>query len=241
MKNRYLKNARIPEKKVRELLNLFCQDLTATQIANISGISRITVNAYLKLIRTKVAQYCEQFNASEFRNDSPAGFSPKKILSKEEHEKPIAESRFYGFFKHEQFIYTKNIVAPDPLWLDNWIRGKVFVQNNSIEQVNLRLFEAVADLGRTKLFRVNNASHFIKAKSKIDAIDLFWGILRSRITKFRGLNSNTTYLHIKESEFRYNNRHADLFISFTRLSRTSPCIISGRKQWFDLSCRQYYQ
>ena|SRR5690349_15138663 len=68
MKNRYLKGAHLSERKVRELIKLFSEDLTATQIANITGISRITVNAYFKLIRTHIAKFCEERNPFHFIN-----------------------------------------------------------------------------------------------------------------------------------------------------------------------------
>lgn len=54
-----LKGAHLSERKCREILHYFCEDLTATQIAAITGVSRVTVNAYLKLIRTRLAQFCE--------------------------------------------------------------------------------------------------------------------------------------------------------------------------------------
>src|SRR5688572_12492821 len=104
MKNRYLKNARIPEKKVRELLHLFCEDLTATQIANISGVSRITVNAYLKLIRTEIAQYCEEQNPYGGYNGSVLPVSNKETAQDSSHNQ---DQSFYGISKSGQAIYTK--------------------------------------------------------------------------------------------------------------------------------------
>ncbi|HKH61762.1 MAG TPA: hypothetical protein VKA49_13065 [Flavitalea sp.] len=216
MKNRYLKNARIPEKKVRELLNLFCEDLTATQIANISGISRITVNAYLKLIRTQIAQYCEEQNPFyQHRRQFP-------VISHKQIGDANIDNNFYGTFRTDQGIYTMHIVNVDAVWLNNWLRGKVTADKSILEQNDLHIFDAIADFGKMKLYRVNNAEHFIKGKSKIDEIDLFWGILKSRIVKFRGLNTGTTYLHIKESEFRYNNRNIDLFTLIHSLIQRRP-------------------
>ena len=218
MKNRYFKNARIPERKVRELLNLFCEDLTATQISNISGISRITVNAYLKLIRTQIARYSEEQNPY-YQNGRHA---PVITLKHVGSEAPSSPENFYGIFKAHQAIYTTHIQNVDASWLNNWVRGKVQVEKEMLQHNDLQIFDAIADLGRTKLHRVNNAEHFIKGKSKIDEIDLFWGILKSRIVKFRGLNTGTTYLHIKETEFRYNNRNADLFALIHSLIQKRP-------------------
>ena len=219
MKNRYLKNARIPEKKVRELLNLFCEDLTATQIANISGISRITVNAYLKLIRTQIAQYCEEQNPF-YQNRRRLPVISQKQMAAESNSN--TENNFYGTFRNDQGIYTMHIVNVDAVWLSNWVRGKATADKSILEQNNLHIFDAIADFGKMKLYRVNNAEHFTKGKSKIDEIDLFWGILKSRIVKFRGLNTGTTYLHIKETEFRYNNRNIDLFTLIHSLIQRRP-------------------
>lgn len=219
MKNRYLKNARIPERKVRELLNLFCEDLTATQVANISGISRITVNAYLKLIRTQIARYCEEQNPYYSHRPGIPVMTPMQPGT-EAHSQP--DNNFYGIVKSEQAIFTTHIHHVDPSWLNNWVRGKGQVNKAVLDQNDLHIFDAIADFSRTKLYRVNNAEYFIKGKSKIDEIDLFWGLLKSRIVKFRGLNTGTTYLHIKETEFRYNNRNFDLFALIHTIIQKRP-------------------
>lgn len=222
MKNRYLKNARIPERKVRELLNLFCEDLTATQIANISGISRITVNAYLKLIRTQIAQYCEEHSPYYHSNRLVPFISNNQIVMTGQEINHPSEYPFYGIFRSDQFIYTKSILSLDNGWINNWVRGRVNVDHDILVENDLHMFEAVADLSRARLYRVNFGSQISKGKSKIDEIDLFWGIMKSRIVKFRGLNSSTTYLHIKESEFRYNNRNTDLFTIIHSLIQKRP-------------------
>lgn len=218
MKNRYLKNARIPERKVRELLNLFCEDLTATQIANISGVSRITVNAYLKLIRTQIAHFCEEGNPY----NQPNGMYHFNMAKQSDVQYDLQQQHFYGIYKSEQLIYTRNLVHVNPLWLNNWIRGRMNASNSELENNGLLTLDAVADLSRTKLYRVNSLPALVKGKSKIDEIDLFWGIVKSRIVKFRGLNTGTTYLHIKESEFRYNNRGSDLFTTIHSLIQKRP-------------------
>lgn len=50
MNNKYIKNAKISEDKFRQLLKLFSVDLDAIQISEIIGLSRNTVNRYLKAI-----------------------------------------------------------------------------------------------------------------------------------------------------------------------------------------------
>jgi len=41
---------------------------------------------------------------------------------------------------------------------------------------------------------------------KAIGIENFWGLCKVRLSKFRGMNEGTFYLHIKECEYRFNNR-----------------------------------
>src|SRR5918993_2905955 len=52
--------AKISRAKFRQVLKLFALDLTATQIAALTGLNRNTVNRYLTLIRQAVAEHCER-------------------------------------------------------------------------------------------------------------------------------------------------------------------------------------
>ena len=62
MKNKYIVHSRISEKKFREVLKYFAQDIEATKIANLTGISRISINKILKNIRILMAKECEKIS-----------------------------------------------------------------------------------------------------------------------------------------------------------------------------------
>lgn len=211
MKNRYLKGAHLSERKVRELLKLFSEDLTATQIANITGISRITVNAYFKLIRTHIAKFCEEKNPLRHTNGSLV-FLPIDIPSSEIQATGGTRKSLYGIFKKDSFIYTDKVGDIDTAWMYDWFKGKAVADPELIRKHHLHLYSGIADFNSIRLFRINDAQpNGTRGRSQIDEIDLFWGMLKSRLIKFRGLNGSTLYLHVKETEFRYNYRDADLF------------------------------
>lgn len=213
MKNKYLKGAHISERKVRELLKLFCEDLTATQIANISGISRITVNAYLKLIRTNIAKFSEEHRTiHETKNKYPLYHLENGHGSQVYRNGTTLKKSFYGIVKYDDVIYTDQLNSVDPLWLYDWLKGRIVADPIFLQQTRLNLYNGIADFNSVKLFRVQtNHMGLPKSRSQIDEIDLFWGLLKSRLVKFRGLNGSTLYLHVKETEFRYNHRNQDLF------------------------------
>src|SRR5687768_10535270 len=139
MKNRYLKGAHISEKKVRELLKLFSEDLTATQIANISGISRTTVNAYLKMIRTHIAAFNHE-NYSDQRNGKSV---PYPSMNGHCIDDSIKKS-LYGIYKHGDMIITEKLSGLDDTVVHDWIRGKVQPGQEVIEKHRLNHFQGIA-------------------------------------------------------------------------------------------------
>ncbi len=54
MKNKYVIRSRISETKFKEILKYFSLDLQANQIAEISGLSRNSINTYIKAIRMAI-------------------------------------------------------------------------------------------------------------------------------------------------------------------------------------------
>lgn len=211
MKNKYLKGAHLSERKFRELLKLFCEDLTATQIANISDISRVTVNNYLKLIRTHIAKYCEEKNPRYYNK----GFMPFIPLSglaiPVENEDTGNRKALFGIYKTEEKIYADVVMHNNSKEVIDWAKGKL---NSSVSsEINKMLghYTGIADFNNYRLHRVINDKEGAKQRSHLDEIDFFWGSLKARIAKFRGLSGHTLFLHVKETEFRYNNRNTDLF------------------------------
>ena len=57
VKNKCIKGAHIAERKFRELVRLSSVDLNAFQIANLTGLSRNTVNRYFHAIHVHLAEF----------------------------------------------------------------------------------------------------------------------------------------------------------------------------------------
>ena len=71
MKNKYIYRSWISEKKFREILKYFAQDIEATKIANLTGISRISINKILKNIRILMAKECEKISKFSSKISKP--------------------------------------------------------------------------------------------------------------------------------------------------------------------------
>ena len=57
-KNKYINSSKISEAKFREIVRYFVADLSATQIATLSGISRNSINRYVMEIRHRIYDFC---------------------------------------------------------------------------------------------------------------------------------------------------------------------------------------
>ena len=58
-KEKLIKHTHIFEREFREILRLFCADLTSTQIAETAKINRNTVNRILQLLRKRIVEFTE--------------------------------------------------------------------------------------------------------------------------------------------------------------------------------------
>ena len=245
MRNKLIKGAHLSERKCREILQLFCEDLTATQIANISGVSRVTVNNYLKLIRIHIAKFCEEHNPSNLEKGY-FFYLPlmNKNKSSSESSEPVDLRVYYGFYKMGGKIFVD--------WLDSLSKpvlqsfqkmrhaigngngngnGAVAVNGNGSANGNsgvaaalpasLSRYYAIADCSDWRLYRIE-APEGTSSRLQLDDISGFWGHTKNRLLKFRGLNKNTIYLHIKECEFRYNYRNEDILSLILGIINKAP-------------------
>jgi len=55
-----------------------------------------------------------------------------------------------------------------------------------------------------------------------NGIESFWSYAKRRLQKFNGISVITFYLHLKETEFRFNHRRDNLYLELLRLLRLNP-------------------
>ena len=81
----------------------------------------------------------------------------------------------------------------------------------------------MVDIGFDKHFRVNHgADEFVNGSNHVNGIESFWSYAKRRLLQFNGVPKNTFLLHLKETEFRFNHRKADLYKVLLNLLRNDP-------------------
>ncbi len=229
MKNKYLKGAHLSERKFKEILRLFAEDLTATQIASISGVSRVTVNSYLKKIRQQIARHCESLlptdplrsttterKAVPATQDSDSPVSVKTDVSR--NIKPVV----FGIYRASDRLHTEILPDVSRSMIHSVVRSNRSILETQSAAEKIRRFSNVADLGQYRLYNLENEG----TNNASEDVDAFWGLTKHRLAKFKGLNRSTVYLHLKECEFRYNNRNEDIYETLLELLKTQPLSLS---------------
>jgi transposase-like protein len=209
-KNCYSAHAKISAKKFREIVNFFAIDLDATQITKAARLNRNTVNRYLTALRRRIAENCER-----------SGFVPGgayNLKSSSNDTKVQGATWVLAIFKINGCIRTEVIENCRRRTLRSVVDGSSDL-SSLLPTNGWRGGCALVDLGNSRYFRLSTGRTDPNAFSEIDS---FFGYVTRRTAKFRGLHRATRYLHLKECEFRYNNRKGDLYKKLLELLRQKP-------------------
>ena len=201
----HIKWAKLSDRRLRRILRCFCQDLTATQTANIAGINRNTVNRYYQLLRERIASYQESTNL-EFRGSVELDESYFGGKNKGRRGRGTAKIPVFGILKRDGRVYTQIIRNASPREIRPIVRR--FVRRGStIYTDGWTAYDGLV-LNGYHHYRINHGEQCYSNRrgTHINGIESFWAFAKRRLLKFSGIQPQRFYLHLKECEFRYNNR-----------------------------------
>ena len=222
IKNKYANRSKISEKKIRQIVKLFSIDLDASQITKISGLNRNTINRYLRGIRKKIADYCESQSPFSGEVEVDESFFGARRIKGKRGRGAFGKTIVFGIFKRNGSVFTEIVPDCRRATLQGVIRGRVNLET-VIHSDGWRGYNGLVDLGYKKHFRVNHGQdQFVHDKSHINGIESFWGFAKTRLSRFRGMNKKTFYFHLKECEFRFNNRGKNLYPLILKILRKNP-------------------
>ncbi len=211
--------ARISRAKFRQLLKLFALDLTATQVAALTGLNRNTVNRYLTLVRQSIAEHCER--------ESPFGgeveldesyFGARRVRGKQGRG-ARGKTIVFGIYKRDGRVYTEVVPDCKKASIQAVIRGRVEL-TATIHTDGFHSYDGIVHMGYRKHYRVrHDRDEFARGSAHINGIEGFWGMAKTRLVKFRGMSRSTFYLHLKECEFRFNHRDEDLYRLLLKITK----------------------
>ena len=220
--NKYIKRSRISEAKFRHILRLFALDIDATNIAHITGLNRNTINRYLYLIRERIVHLCEQTSpfSGEIEVDE-SYFGARRIKGKRGRGAG-GKTVVFGILQRGGKVYTEMVPDCAKKTLQGIIRGKVD-PDSVIHSDYWRGYNGLVDVGYQKHFRIRHGhNEFAFGKNHINGIESFWSYAKRRLEKFHGISKSTFNLHLKECEYRFNNRSKNIYELLLKELRKTP-------------------
>lgn len=221
-KNRYFRHSKLSEVKLRQILRYFAMDLTATDCAELSGVSVRSINSIYLRVRQRMADHCERVSplAGELEADE-SYFGPRRVRGlrgRGAGRKTVV----FGLLKRGDSVYTEIVPDASKRTLQAIIRGKADI-SSVIHTDRWRGYDGLVDVGFDKHLRVNHGKNeFARGAVHVNGIESFWSYAKRRLVKFNGVPRNTFYLHLKETEFRFNHRHAGVYRPLLDLLRNDP-------------------
>lgn len=174
-------------------------------MALLTGLNRNTVARYLRLIRTRIDEFCEQ--SSPFMGKSKSINNILEPSGSRKNEAVAHTTNPLSLLSSKGMAWSTEIV-PDcaKQTLQGIIRGKLALES-VIHSDSWRGYDGLVDLGYKKHYRVHHgANEFANGKRHINGIESFWSYAKRRLMRFHGVPKTTFYFHLKECEFRFTCR-----------------------------------
>ncbi len=223
MPNHLFKRSKLGVRVFRQILRLFATDLTASDAARLTGVSVRSVNDIYLRLRTRLAHECERrrpIRSGEVEVDE-SYFGARRVRGKRGRGAG-GKAIVFGVFKRDGKVYTEIVPDASKKSLQAVIRGKVKPEV-VMHSDGWRGYDGLVDVGYEKHLRINHSrDQFARGGCHINGIESFWGYAKRRLSKFNGVPAHTFYLHLKETEYRFNHRKGNLYAVLLRMLRKRP-------------------
>ena len=205
---------RISQTKANKIMRCFAEDVSATQATGIVGVNRKTINDWYATFRRKILEHQEAVNGSfhgeiELDESYFGGKKKKKHLEDQRRRGRGAENTgpVFGIKKRAAGrVYTQIIKNASKQELLPIIKRLVAKNNTTIYTDKWKSYDSLV-LDGYKHKRINHSKEYSNGLgTHVNGIENFWSFAKRRLAKFNGVSRKTFLLHLKECEFRYNNK-----------------------------------
>jgi transposase len=210
-KNRYLRHARVSEVKLREVLRYFCADLTATQASELAGIERKTALRLFGLFRERTAALAANECPFEGEVEVDESYFGANRVRGRRGRGAGRKTPVFGILERGGRVHTQIVRNCSKTTLQAIILGRID-PSASIHSDGWRGYDGLVEAGFAKHHRIRHHEDSFAGKGvHINGIESFWSFAKRRLAKFNGVPPASFPLFLKETEFRFNHRHRDLY------------------------------
>jgi len=222
MKNKYKNKSHLSERKFRIVLQEFALGTEASKTAIKTGLNRKTVNALYNKIRAQIVLMAEQ--------EKPTGMTNVQIdeayfgASKSTRSWYNSKTAVLGIISAKR-VHTKILTRVRKAEIYAEILA-VCKPGTVIFTDAAPMYKGLANAGFTHK-AVNHSEYEFGRKENgmnitTNRIESYWAWTKLRLSRFKGIRYEKHYIHLKESEWRFNHRREDIYRLLLKAFRANP-------------------
>ena len=222
-RNRYYHRSRISERKFREIVRCLALDMSASDTARLTGISVRSLNPIFLKIRQRMAQQIERHSIFNFLPANDHSALPAAMSAADLPRCNGSTPLLFGIHRSIDSVQTELVPECSSPLLHSIVGGhkelaSVFRPNDWISR-----YHGLVDVRRGQYFPVQwHDGQRLQGAHALNGSEPFWVFTRRRLQRFMGIPRHTFYLHLKESEYRFNYLRDDLYPELLALLRKHP-------------------
>ena len=222
MKNRYIKHAHISVGIFRKVLKLFCADIPALTTAGLVGLSVQSTQRLYDGLRLRIMELALE-EARPFAGEveiDESYFGARRVRGKRGRG-ASGKTPVIGLLKRGGKVFTGIVENCSKQALMPIIKGQVLCEA-TIYTDGWKSSDGLV-LGGYKHHRIHHhKNQFARGKNHVNGIESFWSFTKLRLAKLRGIRAQYFFLHLKESEWRWNHRQDNLYLLLLKNLRSEP-------------------
>ena len=204
MKNKYVKHAHISEVLFRKVLKLFCADIPARTAGGLTGLSVQGTQSLYDGLRLRIMELTLE-EARPFAGEveiDESYFGPRRVRGKRGRGAG-GKTPVIGLLKRGGKVFTEIVENCSKQALMPIIKGQV-LSEATVYTDGWKSYDGLV-LGGYKHHRIHHhQNQFARGKNHVNGIESFWSFTKLRLAKLRGIRPQYFFLHLKESEWRWN-------------------------------------
>ena len=201
---------------------MFCADIPALTAAGLAGLRVQSTQSLYDGLRLRIlALTMEEARpfAGEVEIDE-SYFGPRRVRGKRGRGAG-GKTPVIGLLKRGGKVFTEIVENCSKQALMPIIKGQV-LSEATVYTDGWKSYDGLV-LGGYKHHRIHHhQNQFARGKNHVNGIESFWSFTKLRLAKLRGIRAQYFFLHLKESEWRWNHRHDNLYLFLLKNLRSKP-------------------
>ena len=196
-------------------------DLNAYEAHQISHISHRSCKVIYAKLRLYIAKLSSENRASTGTFELDESYFGARRVRGKRGRGAAGKTPVFGLLKRDGKVYVEIVQNCSRASLLPIIQGKI-LEGSTIHTDGWRAYDGLILNGYDHYRVYHSKNEFARGKCHVNGIESFWSFAKRRLAQFNGLAEQTFYLHLKECEFRFNNRKADLYVILLKELRKNP-------------------